>query len=196
MIQQPKYEINSFGELERTKGFGDNPEVRFSARIAVQYYIYAFHEMMSFCDTNNELFKLCSEADEQKISVYRSRAWASAYGMYALLRTVLEATRKIKSFIPGIDWSDSIYEAPIKNIIDTSNDIVKHPMFNGEGSSAYLAEAGIGIGGEIELNRWTGLDQNSTIISLSPEKDFTTVAEYLRYFSEKIGSSHPENSKI
>lgn len=189
MIQHPKYEINGFGELERNKGFGDNPEIRFSARIAVQYYMYAFHEMMNFCDVVNQLFKLGPDADEQEIAVYRSRAWASAYGMYALLRTVLEATRKIRVSIPGIDWSDNIYDASIKTIIDTANDVVKHPMFSGKNSNAYLAEAGIGIDGEIELNKWTGLDQSSTNISLYPEKDFATVAEYLRYFAQKVVSS-------
>ncbi len=192
MIDQHKYEINNFGELERNKSFGSNPEIRFSARIAIQYYIYAFHEMMNFCSIKDELFKLGSDANDQEIAVHTSRAWASAYGMYALLRTVLEATRKIKTSQSGIDWSDSVYDAPIKAIIYTANDIVKHPMFNGKDSNAYLPEAGIGIDGEIELNKWTGLDKGSINISLYPEKDFTSVAGYLRYFADKVGASHPK----
>jgi hypothetical protein len=188
MIDQPKYEINKFGELERTKGFGEDAEVRFAARIAVMYYVYAFHQMMSFCEIKDHLFGLGSKATEEEVAVHTSRAWAAAYGMYATLRTALEATRKIKSSLRNVDWSDSIYDESIRKIIDTANDIVKHPLFTNGNSNAYLPEAGIGIDGELELNKWAGINTLSTTTSLYPEKDLTTVSWYLRYFAEKVAT--------
>ena len=186
MHNHPKYEISEFAELERTKGFGEDLEIRFAARIAVLYYIYACHEMFSFCEINNELFQKHLPEEDPQIPIYTSRAWAAAFGMYALLRTVLEATQKVRKHHSGLDWSDNVYAKSIGRIIDTVNDVVKHPMFNGEGSKAYMPEQGISIDGTIELTEFTGLDNLSSTRSLSPEKDLVTVTGYMNYLAKKV----------
>lgn len=187
----PKYEISQFWDLEQRKGFGEDLEVRFAARIAAMYYIYARHEMFSFCEINNELFEGQREGriKDDEIPIYISRAWAAAFGMYALLRTVLEATKKIREAHPTIDWSDNVYQESIGVLIRFTNDAVKHPMFNGKGSKAYMAEQGISIDGSIELLEFSGVDTPAVVKTVEPEKDLTTVRNYIAYLATKVGTS-------
>jgi hypothetical protein len=186
----PKYSIEEFAYLDQSKGFGNDVEIRFAGRIAVQYYIYACHEMFSFLETRDELFSKNLSENDPLEPVYISKAWAAALGMYMHLRTVLEATRKIREYHSKTDWPDNVHKESIRRILDTANNVVKHPMFNGAGSKAYMSEKSIDIGGTIELYEFVDLDSLATTVSLKPEGDLTTVAEYMRYLARKVAGSN------
>lgn len=187
MIEVSKYKIPKFEEFERVHVAGKEPEIRFAARIAVTYHEFAYHQMINFCEVNNHFFEQNLEDNDPEINTYLNKAWADAYSMYALLRTVIEAVRKLNETLLGKATIEDHYKSRIKEIVDIANNMVKHPMFNGENSSAYLPTS-LGRGGEIDMQKWIDKTSPSSSIEINPEKDFYAVCGYLEYVAEKYQS--------
>lgn len=185
MTKVSKYQIPKFEEFERTGVKKQDAEIRFAARIAVMYYEFAYHQMINFCETNNEFFEQNLPDNDPQISTHLNRGWSNAFGMYTLLRTVIDAVRKINDAILDKNSIEEHYRTKIKEIVDITNDMVKHPIFNGNNSCAYLPTS-LGRSGEIDIQKWTDKNSPSSNVEIYPEKDFYSVCNYMEYVADKL----------
>lgn len=185
MIDVSKYQIPKFEEFKKTYSFEEKNELKFAAHIATMYHEFAYHQMISFCATNNEFFEKNLPDDDPVINTYLCKAWSNVYSIYVLLRTVIEAVKKINEALLKKDVVENPYKDKIKEIVDIANDIVKHPMFNGDNSSAYWPNS-LGSGDEIDVQKWIDKTTPYSIIKIYPEKDFYIVCNYLEHTAELI----------
>src|SRR5882757_8128315 len=96
MIDHPKYKISKFEGLSTNKDIQPNAELRFAVYTANMYYEFAYYQMLDFCTVKDQMYKQRPQSGLETSS-YLYRAWSDAYAMYALLRTTIEATRKINT---------------------------------------------------------------------------------------------------
>ncbi len=185
MIDVIKYQIPNFEKFEQADVKKQDLEIRFATHIAVMYHEFAYYQMINFCKTSSELFEQNFPNNDPQIDTYLYKAWSSAFGIYALMRTVIEAVRKINDAMLKKNSIAEYYQAKIKKIIDITNDIVKHPMFNGGNSRAYLPIR-IGRGGEIDIQEWIDKTNPSSGVEIYPEEDFYFVCNYLEYIAGKL----------
>lgn len=183
MIDHPKYKIPKFEALASHKDVQPNAELRFAVYTACLYYEFAYYRMLDFCTVTNDMYKARPEQTAE-IDSYLYRAWSDAYAMYALLRTTIDAVRRINSAVLKKDV-DVYYRNRIKDIVDVANDAVKHPTFNGAGSYAHRPLS-LDIAGNIEIQRWADQVSSSTEFTISPEKDFYAVQNYLEHVADLI----------
>lgn len=186
MIEGYKYSIPKFEEFKKSYNFGEKIEIRFATHIAIMYHEFAYHQMISFCNTNNEFFEKNLPNNDPEINTYLYKAWSNAYSVYVLIRTTIEAVRKInKELLNDVDIND-IYKNRIKEIVDVANDMIKHPMFNGTDKSCAYLPTGLSRGGEIDVQKWIDKTSPSLTIEIYPEKDFYTVCNYLEHIAELL----------
>lgn len=187
MITISKYQIPKFQDIRSGYDFKKRTDLKYAAYIACLYYEFAYYQMLGFSDNNNQFFKENPE-DAKIIDEYLHKGWSGAYAMYALLRTVIEAVRKINKALVDENSISSHYKTAIKNIVDITNDVVKHPMFNdttdpSDASQAYRPVS-LNIGGEIDIERWVDQASPSSTLEIDPFKDFVTVRNYLEHIAE------------
>jgi hypothetical protein len=186
MIDVSKYKIPKFENLKKSYDFKLKTEIKFAAHVAIMYHEFAYHQVVNFCDTNCEFFEKNLSENNPAINTYLYKAWSQAYSVYTLLRTTIEATRRInKEFLQNNDIGD-FYNRGIKKIADVANDIIKHPMFNGTNASCAYLPIGLGLGDEIDVQKWTDRTSPSSTIEIYPEEDFYTVCNYLEHIAELI----------
>ncbi len=183
MVDHPKYKIAEFEGLANRKDFQANAELRFAAYTAALYYEFAFYQMMAFSIITSEMFEKEPPENSPEFTTYLYRAWSHAYAMYALLRTTIEAARNINDKL-SLDVGD-YYRTRVKEIIDIANDIVKHPVFNGEGSYAHRPLS-LYRWGDIEFQKWTDQTSPSSQINISLEKDFYSIQNYLEHVATLV----------
>jgi hypothetical protein len=184
MIDHPKYGIPEFLSLANDPVLKTNHELRFAAYTAGLYYEFAYYQMLDFSTVTNEMYEKEPAPNSPETEAYLYRAWSHAYAMYALLRTTIEAVRKINAEVLKKDVGD-FYKNRIKEIVDTANDIVKHPIFNGSGSYAHRPLS-LYRWGDIEIQRWMDQTSDSIQLTVSPEKDFYTIQNYLEHIASLV----------
>ncbi len=187
MIDIPKYQIPKFQVLSKEYDFKQKTDVKYASYIACMYYEFAYYQMLDFCSTTNKFFEEALPEDSPLIDTYLYKSWSHAYSMYALLRTTIEAVRKVnKEFLSDAEVGD-FYKEKIKEIVDIANDVVKHPMFNNNGvidaSYAYRPSA-LYRWDEIEIQQWSDQTTPSSSLTIAPEKDFYMIQNYLEHIAD------------
>ena len=184
MIEEYKYKIPKFEEFRKIYNFRDKTELKFATHIAIVYHEFAYHQMMSFLETNNEFFEKNLSENDPAINTYLNKAWSNAYSVYALLRTTIEATGKINEKLLEVRDIGNTYKERIKEIVDIANNVVKHPMFNNSVNSSACLPASLTRGGGIGIQKWVGKIAPSSTMEIDPEKDFHTICGYLENVAE------------
>ncbi len=196
MISVSKYKIIKFEDFKKSYDFGTNIELKFATHIAIMYYEFAYYQMINFCNTTDEFFKKNLPVDDPAINTYLYEAWSNAYSVYVLLRTTIEAVKKVnKELLKDNNISD-FYKKRIKEIIDIANDIVKHPMFNNVANSCAYLPISLSLGGGIDIQKWVDKTTPSSNIEIDPEKDFYSVCNYFEYIAELISGKSNSSAQI
>jgi len=191
MITIPKYQIPKFENIRFNYDFKDRTDLQFASMIACLYYEFAYYQMLGFSDICNQNFK-DNSTDNNVRNTYLNRSWSEAYAIYALLRTCIEAVRKINKELLDENRIETYYKNKIKNIVDITNDIIKHPMFNDinnpkDASQAFRPNS-LDIGGNIDVDRWIDQTTPSSTLTISPIQDFESVKNYLEHIAELLKS--------
>jgi hypothetical protein len=187
MITIPKYQIPNFQNIRFHYDFGERVDLQFASMIACLYYEFAYYRMLGFSDICNKNFQ-DNTNDNRARNTYLNQSWSEAYAMYALLRTCIEAVRKINKELISENKIESYYKDRIKNIVDITNDVIKHPMFNDINDPKDASQAfrpnGLDIGGNIDVERWIDHNTPSSILTISPMQDFEAVKSYLEHIAD------------
>ncbi len=188
MITISKYTIPNFEDIRHNYNFKDRIDLKYASYIACLYYEFAYYRMLGFSDIRSRFFKE-NLPDNNLINNYLNQSWSEAYSVYALLRTSIEAVRKINKGLLNENLINSYYKTKIKNIINITNDIIKHPMFNdASGQSQAYRPISLDIGGNIDIERWIDKTTPSSTLSISPMEDFEAVKNYLEHIAELLKS--------
>jgi len=140
--------------------------------------------MIALSDTCNNFFRKNTE-DDDEIDESMQKCWSFAYGMYVHLRTVIDTIKNIRILIDDKNDIDKYYKLRIKEIIDVTNDIVKHPLFKTDMSNSMASQPQtLSIDGSIDIVLWFG--GRATKKTLSPEKNFVIVRNYMESIFEKL----------
>ena len=189
MITIPKYKISEFEDIRNGYNFGNRIDLKFASEITCLYYEFAYYQILGFSDTYNKFFKEAPD-DHDSIISYLNQSWSQAYAIYALLRTCIEAIRKINKGLLSENQISDHYKYRIKEIIDITNDIIKHPMFNNTNDSSDTSIAyrpiSLDIGGEIDVERWIDQSSPSDTLKISPMRDFETVQNYIKHIAQLL----------
>jgi hypothetical protein len=189
MITISKYQIPKFEEIRNSYDFKDKVELKYASYIACLYYEFAYYRMLGFSDVRDKFFKE-NPSDHNVIYTYLNQSWSEAYSIYALLRTSIEAIRKINKGLLNENQIDSYYKTKIKEIVDITNDIIKHPMFNDPTNPADASQAyrpiSLYIDGLIDIERWIDQTTPSSTLTINPMKDFDAMHNYLEYIADLI----------
>src|SRR5271157_4785599 len=127
MEMLPKYQLPGFIKFYSFYKFTDLKSKQ-TASLVLSYYDYAYHQMLSLSDTYAEFFKENTD-EHHRVMFYLHKSWSYAFGMYALLRTTIEALSILRKMMGDMAPVSTYYQENIKRIIDIANNIVKHPTF-------------------------------------------------------------------
>ncbi len=147
-----------------------------------------------FACLQNNLFSECLQEAlyNEKNAEYEYNVpmapFANAFGIYTLIRTSLEACRKLcdaclKTYLNKelIEYRES-HKKEIQNIINIANDMIKHPIVNNppEEKTKISLPCSYGIGGDIgfDLWEWEEKDWKLSTKIVNPGKDIKIVKSY------------------
>ena len=178
-----KYSIPQFLEFYAGYKFPDQKS-KHTADVALSYYLYAYHQMMSLSDSYTEFFKKENPTNSE-VMYYMRKSWSYAFAMYALLRTMLEALSILRKMLSDAKAVDAYYAENIKRVVDIANDIVKHPTFKHDRPSNACEPQALSLNGEIDIVIWSDAG-DATKLELNPMQDFYLVRNYLEYIAERF----------
>ena len=179
----PKYKIPQFLEFYARYNFPD-AKSKHTADVALSYYLYAYHQMISLSDTYTEFFKQENPPHDQ-VMFYLRKSWSYAFAMYALLRTALEALSIMRKMLKDTEPVSDYYQENIERLINIANDIVKHPTYKHDEASEACEPQALSMNGEIDVVVWSDAGDASKI-EINPMQDFYLVHNYLEYLAEKL----------
>lgn len=141
------------------------------------YHKLAYHQYLIF----NESFSIYFAKESPtriESDFYLHQAFSSAFSMYSLLRTSLEALRTFRKMMGNTTVVNEADTQNIKRIIDIANDIVKHPMFKHKEISTGAEPVGFSSEGIVSVAIFS---PNGSVSKkdLDPKKDFEIVRNYL-----------------
>lgn len=182
MIQ--KYELPEFlGYVMRTK-FTDE-RAKHTAEIVKQYYDLAYYQMLDLSETTNGFFGLRDPAQDV-VTFHLKKSWSYAYGMYALIRTSVEALSIFRQMIGDVRQIDPVYRDELIRIIDIANHIIKHPMYKHNQLSEGAQPVSLDISGGIDIAIQSDTTGQISKKELDPMKDFYFVRNYIEHIFENL----------
>ena len=186
---ETKYTIPNFIEFSLQYKFPD-AKSKHTAQMAVSYYLYSYHQMISFSDSYTEFFKK-QNPSHNEVAFYLCKSWSYAFAMYALLRTSLEALSIMRKMLGDVSSVDKYYEENIKRLADIGNDIIKHPTYKHGSVSEACEPQALSLNGEIDIVIFSNSGAVSKL-ELDPMEDFYLVTNYLEYLAERL---FPKNTR-
>ena len=154
-----------------------------TANIAISYYYLAYFQMLSLGDAYTTFFKE-ENPDQDEVMFHLRKSWSYAFGMYAMLRTTIEALNIMKKMLKYTIAVDD-YQGEIKRIIDIVNNIVKHPTYKHGVVSEACEPKALSMNGEIDIIFWSDSGHSSKI-ELDPMKDFDIIHNYLEFIANRF----------
>ncbi len=150
--------------------------------IVIQQYFYMANVQLDSLE--EVLVRIFNKDQELSKSVYSYTA-----GVYATLRTCLEASRKLADEFRNRTRSEELaafrrlHKNEIYNIINTANDLIKHPI-DGE-SPLFCEPGGYDTVGNIDFNQYSADDANfSETTEVNPRRDLKIALDYLEGLAE------------
>lgn len=177
----PFYQLPNYLEFLSKYRFPDDRS-KHTAELAWAYYKFSYYQMLTLSKTCNNFFKI-ENPDHDTVMENLNKCWSYAYGMYALLRTTLDAIRIFRKMVNDKS-SHARYYDDVKRIVDIANDVIKHPTFKPNQLSTGTLPISIMIGAEIDvvINSDDGTVKR---MQIDPMKDFKIVRDYLNYIADK-----------
>lgn len=118
---------------------------------------------------------------------YTERCYSYCYGFYALIRTSLEASRRLSNEMAEKDKGAELQEYRnsqqrlIKPIIKISNDIIKHPLADkSRNKKVFYQPGGLDSTGKVSIYEWSlEKKKDLEVFEIHPTRDFDTTYEHL-----------------
>ncbi len=118
---------------------------------------------------------------------YAERGDSHCFAFYALIRTCLEAEKRVSDFLQKFDLSGELKnyllnnEKLIKNIIKTANLFVKHPLIDPSRKRFEFYQPGsLDISGNVGMYEWSSQnDAHFETVKVNPVDDCDSVFKYL-----------------
>ena len=136
--------------------------------------------------------RLFSEAVEKEFERdnkidYTERGDSHCFAFYALIRTCLEAEKRVSDFMHEFDFSDELKnyltdnEKLVKNIIKAANLFVKHPLIDPSRNRYEFYQPGsLDISGSVGMYEWSSKnDEHFKVPEVNPVDDCDSIFKYL-----------------
>jgi len=153
------------------------------------HYVTTIRRYFYFAEIQVRLF---SEAVEKEFEInnktdYIERGDSHCFAFYALIRTCLEAEKRVSDFLRKFDLSDELKnyllnnEKLLKNIIKTANLFVKHPLIDPSRKRFEFYQPGsLDISGNVGMHEWSSKnDAHFKVPEVNPVDDCDSVFKYL-----------------
>ena len=177
-------ELKKFSEFFSKFVFPSTTAIHY-ATTTRRYYNFAYFQYIAYQAEVLKHFGV--DGDIQRDSWEFSFTYA--FGFYALMRTSLEACRKLCDAIASEDTNGELkkyrelYRESIKRIVDIANDVVKHPFV-----PIASQPGGLDMTGAMDIYRWTEEDDSFKNVTVSPGQDQKTVHAYIEGLAEILST--------
>ncbi len=146
-----------------------------------RYFYFAEIQVRLFSEAVEKEFKINNKTD------YAERGDSHCFAFYALIRTCLEAEKRVSDFLQKFDLSGELKnyllnnEKLIKNIIKTANLFVKHPLIDPSRKRFEFYQPGsLDISGNVGMYEWSSQnDAHFETVKVNPVDDCDSVFKYL-----------------
>ncbi len=179
------FEMNSLGfqHLKKYSEFLNKFENKkmFHLGITVRrYFHFAELQIRDFERNRNTFF------DRENLVDYSEACYSNAFSFYVLVRTCLEASKTLCDEIQKKENNEKLKKyrqdnsKRIKRIIDTANNIAKHPFKNQTTHQIFFYEpGGLDISGNMDIYEWSNPRNMLKVLEINPINDCDQVYEYL-----------------
>src|SRR3989338_6640667 len=153
------------------------------------HYVTTIRRYFYFSEIQVRLFSEVVEKEfaRDNNTNYTERGDSHCFAFYALIRTCLEAEKRVSDFIQKFDHSDELKnylldnEKSIKNIIKTANLFVKHPLIDPSRKRFEFYQPGsLDISGNVGMYEWSSKnDTHFEVPEVNLVEDCDKVFKYL-----------------
>ncbi len=165
-----------------------------------RYFYFAEIQVRLFSEAVEKEFKIDNKID------YTEACDSHCFAFYTLIRTCLEAAKKVSDFMQKFDNSGELKKyreenkIRIKDIIKTANRFVKHPLANpNKNQFEFYQPGGLDISGNVSMYEWSAKnDRHFEVPEVNPVDDCDSVFEYLEGLANiytKIIDNHKNTKK-